>query len=540
MNFIPRIGIYEKSTDKEPIQRNFCDMTKDSDWSEIKTSLIINELYNDSHNNKILIQEQLTICQNYCLCFGFDFLKEKEHFKKNLKDNWKKNNWNYPVGQLQVWIDNNTEDMWSDIFFICNFEKYLFVKQRNKNDRNNLINILNENAFIMGSIFRCNERFLPLKNDVQITSDILGITNRRHLPMLKIKIPKVDNDKIMPWIHTGYNDCIPLYWGKYGEHLKNYKNSKNDDTYYSSILCGISMSTNISYWMYIAALTNKISDNLDCLKRSVYLLIIKTIMLLAGDGGHNIREIIVGLTIVNMYLKMFIEDINEEFNNFIKDERKYNITTIPELLDELINGKLDLNKLLYNHKYKLINIYLFKSTEKHYKDFFYVLKKLFPVKKFVDVFWECTKELNLSGVTEKDLSKNNDFHGLRANTNENTLKNLRYFIYEKMHFNLQNDESMNDIIQLYISLENNRHKQDVDEFFKKGPNNLFKMIVNEYNPAIIPKVDKKLDEYINTYNCELPKKIQNSNEIPFAFKNKGYRKSARKSRRKSPVNKGKK
>jgi hypothetical protein len=108
------------------------------------------------------------------------------------------------------------------------------------------------------------------------------------------------------WIHPGYVQCRVPYRGKYGTYMKEYA---KDDSYYASLQCGISGSTQYILFMYLMSIsytgtTTPMEDTRD--------LITSAVMVLTGDGGHNIREVIFGLTSSVIIIHSFIHDLQEE------------------------------------------------------------------------------------------------------------------------------------------------------------------------------------------------------------------------------------
>ena len=120
-------------------------------------------------------------------------------------------------------------------------------------------------------------------------TDQVGITNIYNDELTRW----IDDDPSESWQHPGRTQCFLPDRGAYGAFLKN---NRDQNTMYSSVQCGISGSINFGIFMYLNALAigrvKTLSDPLTDAKA----LITAVTTVLVGDGGHNVRETITGLT----------------------------------------------------------------------------------------------------------------------------------------------------------------------------------------------------------------------------------------------------
>ena len=103
---------------------------------------------------------------------------------------------------------------------------------------------------------------------------------------------------------------------------------KNLSCTYGSLKCGISGSTNFFIMLYLISnniyLENEIykkekklnKDDIKNIEKNNINLIFLCILTLAGDGGHNCREVIFGITIFVIIINTMINDVKKEIFDY--------------------------------------------------------------------------------------------------------------------------------------------------------------------------------------------------------------------------------
>jgi hypothetical protein len=140
------------------------------------------------------------------------------------------------------------------------------------------------------------------RNNVDKKSKQVGITTvkfeklNRKLPCNKRRLDEecVQSD-IIPWTHPGKGQCHVPYTGGYGRFLK-----ANANTMYGSNLCGISGSTQFITFAYLMSLMKYSVEELENRSNEEYeksfnYLCQSACLILVGDGGHNITEVLYGI-----------------------------------------------------------------------------------------------------------------------------------------------------------------------------------------------------------------------------------------------------
>ena len=308
--------------------------TKNYQWAEIKTSLLVQELYNNTEIHKTLV----TFLQNIIIRifrrlnidYNTELLKYMQEIKKNI------NNEFYPVGQLNAFIDDK-EGFWNDFYGISNFIRYVFVELQNSKydgyhqnqsiQTKNYIKLVADLMTIFTSFtYECSSSFNGERGfyEDQVTDNHVGITNVR-LKELEKNIHNKSDYKTKPWIHPGNQRCKVPYYGKYGTYIKEY--IENND-FYGSTQCGISGSGQITFYMYLFSICKEETVVDEIYKNDIRNIITSVVLLLIGDGGHNVREIIFGLTstVTILYniirvLEIELQKHNENKKNIIENSR---------------------------------------------------------------------------------------------------------------------------------------------------------------------------------------------------------------------------
>ena len=224
----------------------------------------------------------------------------------------------YPVAQSKAWA-GDAKGIYNNFYAMINFIKFMWMKVKlNKYDIGNqclkkpilqrfLIELFQQKFFSFIQIIR-GDRYdspKPYLNDE--VNDRIGISSI-NIPSLKRRIRGKPNYKVEPWLHPG-RKCNVKYRGKYGEKMIKYTEENN---FFGSVQCGISASTQYILFMYLLSTTANVRKTTDEIRRDLRNLITTECLYLAGDGGHNIREILYGLTSTFIILHVLATEVNNE------------------------------------------------------------------------------------------------------------------------------------------------------------------------------------------------------------------------------------
>lgn len=292
------------------------------EYSELKSSLFINEVVDK--NKDLLSKFTNTISKNYCSTIGLDFDAELTNYSKSLPKTLQiqgSKEVPYPVADMRKFY-NKPELIKSDFYASYNFMKFIWVSAFDKtlvnnirkiNPKNNqlesaitleyIINLVQQPIKDFGETAKRNTR-QNMSYDMSNLNNSLGISNIFHPDL-------VQNHS---WIHPGRSSCRVPYGTTYGNKLYDAYISKGKDlNFHSSVQCGISGSVNFGIFMYMSSIANGSgSKDLELIKRDVLLLIFSVTAILVADGGHNIRETIIGVTLTSIALKSFKDKVENE------------------------------------------------------------------------------------------------------------------------------------------------------------------------------------------------------------------------------------
>jgi hypothetical protein len=498
------------------------------EWAELKSSLLMKEL---TKNDKI--HEELVIfCQNIIIMIfnslNIDLNDQLDDYMDKLKtSNQKDDIYNYPIGQSHVWQDNKN-GLWNDFYALYNFLKWVWINLNdgiyyNVNSCKQLpifyrfiIDMFQQQMFIFIDMIR-GDRFDFKYGE---TTDHIGISTL-NIPYLKHTIRGYPSYKVEPWEHPGETQCRVPYRGKYGEHIKNYK---KNNSFYASLQCGISGSTQYTLFLYLMSIAESGTKDVD---RDIRNVIISACLILTGDGGHNIREVLFGLICSVTILYNFITDLKGEiqkiFNN--KLDIKQNISKIGDV-SEMVNGGELCKKIVYYITENIQDIYLCRRqlnfSKKIKNIFLFLLNSCSSWEPFISTFYNYTKNINIVGVSKDDLDKYNP--NLIRNADrvflftKNKLYDNFFDVDKNMKLTYGKDTHIN--IQIFFALDNKRYLINNDDSFKNAANDFIEKIVKNYplkeGYYVIKKVNNKLKKQLK--KCK--ERIENPNIVPFAFSKK--------------------
>jgi hypothetical protein len=521
--------------------------TENYQWSEIKSSLLVQEVYHNNNTHKILVTFLQGIVTRICKILDISYKKEMYIYLEELKLD-KEDTRQYPVGQPRAFLGVDPLEaggLWNDFYGLWNFIKWLWINISSRRySRNNrtlkpiilyyLIYIFQQQTLQYSNI----AKGFPRDN---ITTDLvkdnhIGISNIE-LPETVLHLRGKPGFTPEPWVHPGNKQCKVPYQGKYGVFMKEYK-KQND--FYASLQCGVSGSTQFVLFMYLLSISDPKYKSDTTVDKDIRNMITAAVLILTGDGGHNIREVIFGFVITVILLYYFIEKIMKDL---CSSHSNIDEETVEEKIKEEPNKLLSIIKKLvkkgyYDYTGTADDIFVFiekqeqnvlrdkkRGTEQGQEIFYRIIDSFTNWIPFINLFYEETKDINIMGFESQDLDEDLLFDINRSFNNSKS--NL--FSYYKIFLNEETSDYSGYIlsVQLFFVLENSRFNRDINKSFKEVANEKIKHYIKKF-PAgqiILETVDKQLQNiltrYKNTQNILTRYKNTHSPQsIPFAFKSK--------------------
>ena len=535
-SFIERMKQQKKETNDN--QYKNCGTGKEWEWSEYKTSMLTAELNFNSVINfdlKIFMQKMII---NLLSIIDIDLHTEIKNYIQVLPTMLKNL---YKVPQSHVWSklipDEIPNEMWNDVYNLINFLKFLWIKfydnqiafdlKKPVTIYKTLIHFFQQQIFTVQSVIK-GARFNDM-SDKGYKSIYDGISiiesddlkhRIKHNPHLEQYIEK--------WKHPGTQQCFVPHFGGYGNMIKVLRESpKPEYNFYGSLQCGPSGSVNYFFFMYLLS-TITITDQHP--HASMKRLILIFIMQLAADGGHNIREIIFGLTSTVIILRTIIEDVKQEIITILKT---HNLTlsnkfssNIKKLKQFIYVKKTFLNieiSDIFKNSNVLINLLIFirKDISRDINDkqivklYFNILQVLMTWENPVNIFYDYTKDINIVGIDYnylKDIIHNEKEKKDKYELCKQKLYNVMFGIEKWEHDKglLKNISQSNDV-QCFFALENDRYKHDLHKSFIQSADYIVTDIIKTlYCQGINDNINNRVN--IKRNACNLKK----SDTIPYA------------------------
>ena len=326
-----------------------------------------------------------------------------------------------------------------------------------------------------------------------------------------------------PWFHPGRGQCFVPYRGKYGDFLRQ---QHDNNTMYSSVQCGISGSTNFGLGMYLSALaTGTRTSLLDTTENDARALITGVTAVLVGDGGHNVRETITGLTLTSIALKTMLDDLKAELAT-LNNGNAVNLITDTDRIPAVPPGpcsqflrttaiSLVQDSLPDNCKSEVNEEFLFKN----------VVRAFGYWEEFINTIYGMLRHINPIAIWADDLNAYNPGIIQNRDVSFTNAKNKMYDIFSDNIDSMSNDALLTT--QVFTALDSNRYTLDPQTSFVHGPATTFTTIVTALpgGDAVIEETDVQMTETIDFCNSKYGTKpnggnvinIQN-NQIPLAFK----------------------
>jgi len=516
-------------------------------WSEIKSSLLIQELISNDFVHKELTDFMGNIEKRLSILLDFNERYQMYDYIDELKSAYQHDfTRSYPVAQSITWINDNNIDITSqgihtNLYAMINYIKWVWYQIHDPNSDRFWQQCTNENGVFSNFLINTfqqnfNDILSALKGDrIDFyeenpdsydygVSDQIGIGS---FYVSRLKRTVRDNPTDMepePWLHPG-KTCVVPFRGKYGSLMREYK---GDNNFYGSVQCGISGSSHYIFFMYLISISEEKSKNIP---NDVRNLITTIILQLVGDGGHNIREVLFGITSTCTLLQSLIVEINNELQvlfgggsfrdnvNQATDDKNLKIDWKGQVLHSLVDFiKIELN-------YECFNNTPYNSPDKQWLFYKKTLRTLLNWEPFIQEMYNFTKDINICGVNLNDIvstyniKDETEFFEFKAQNKLNILTSLFQNNRSDEYFN--NTENLNNI-QVFHAMDNDRYNLDINISFKNIVNTKIIEIINMFGKTdIINNVNYQLDEELK--KCEnvsrdlerpVPELAKN---IPFAF-----------------------
>jgi hypothetical protein len=482
----------------------------------------------------------------------------------------------YPVTQVKAYTSSDLNIIKENFYMMYNFLTYIWKSMifdlpehiQDCTDEHLttyfIVQLMQQGIMMDIIIARGPRKNENLNND---KSNQIGISNLINSE-LKRKLRDFPDYQIIPWLHPGRAQCRIPYYGKYGKYMKEY--AENNE-YEASLQCGISVSVQFILYMYLISIAFSGTNNP---KIDVRLTLISAIMVLVGDGGHNIREIITGFTLSIIMLRTFMRDLKKELREVTGKTKgefiNFNSTEIPDTelcskINIFIKFRLKVKSENYDQELRMdyfIHKILIKQEDQNKvlgikeKSLFIFNQLLISFgnwETYVNEFYDFTKNINPLGVYADDLNKY-DTSILKSKTE--SLDNAKQVMYNAIFIqNVSPNIENSNMTQIFFALEGNRYELDPNSSFKYYPNNLVnKALIELSNENLVrhiphsPSYFSKIP-YFKDVLADVNKLVQaqldkcnediSSINIPLAFKSTYSRRSPKRKspKRKSPKRK---
>ena len=541
------------NTEKEGYRQGCPTPSKNYIWAEIKSSLLVKELVHDDKVQKKLVSFTQGIVErifnNIAMNSNTTAIAMKDttintymqHMRVSAQNSKERS---YPVAQSKAWV-NDKAGLQNNFYGLWNFLKWSWGKMAinawNITDEMNvntgIIKMFQQQILYFQDLVRGSR--VDLKGGNRAKNDQIGITNY-YIPRLKRKVRGKPDYKVEAWFHPGEVQCRIPYRGTYGRNIKQYRERNN---YYGSLQCGISGSTQYILFLYLLSIqktgTSTATDD-------VRDVITSSVLILTGDGGHNIREVIFGLTtsvilMYNLLLNLFysLNDPGNPLNGVV-----FNRKTFGDRVRNFVK-KIKVSYEIFNEWYtnnpigKLMvdffgggNI----SLDTRQILFLNILVAMVNWYQFLYEFYNFTKDINIMGGNRQDFLntlRGSRFSRLNYAELDSILGNSALeYLFKANSIDFKGD---NATTQLFFQMENNRYDLSPDLNFGQIADIKMMSVLGLYpsGKKILNTIEKYMEFEMKSCNHSL---TGDSIRVPFAFsqnKKKSSRKTTRKASRKT-------
>ncbi len=496
---------------------NKCPFANDShEWSELKSSLLINAMIEDKkefarlsnfvHDMTTSLIQQFAKKRKYDYLFK-KFVKEETALKKfneqkkvdiNLSDIEELDPDFYPVSQ-QHSLNLENAQVREDLFIRVNFFRYLtenyLAEKMTERAFDNVIESM-KNGFdityqIRQTLMKVFEVFngvrIEMKMEESLKNNQVGITTLKN-DILQRRF-KDQSVKVENWIHPGKAKCFVPYRGGLGRFLK-----ENQNTVKGSRLCGISASTQYFTFGYLLSLLKYTDQHLAAksYEEDITDLIKVCCIVLVGDGGHNIREVIYGMMTSLLFVKYLVDICLYSSTREQDIEKTFQLNFYMTSTDE------DGNKVFtdYRTAFEDESIPTTKELVKIFINSFTKICKKW--KPFLKAFQTFTQTINFTHISRRDPALETKL--------AQSFSDLEQWTKETIMNSYNHDEGRRingTDLQLLFALDQNRYIYS---------ENSFQSFVNKVFEPYLSVIESQLDNSLKT--CKENKLVE---YIPFAF-----------------------
>ncbi len=457
-------------------------VTQNVQLAELKSSLLVNNILNNEETNEFLNNWVYLILTNILgNTYDQNLLLYSELIPTSTQNDVIDV---YPVAQIKKFSED-PEAIQSDFLANYDFLRYIWIKlgftnnprefiQENNCHRNfveaaSIISMVQNSIISIIGAARGNriDNYDPTGRQA---TDQVGITDIYTSALTRW----VDNYPNEPWFHPGRGQCFLPDRGRYGDFIKQ---QRDQNTMYSSVQCGISGSTNFGLGMHLAALaTGRKTSLLDTPENDARALITAVTTVLVGDGGHNVRETITGVTLLSIALKTMLDDLKAELAA-LNNGNEVNLIDDADRITRIPPGPC--SQLLINRAYTFRqNSLPQKCLEKISARFLFsgVVRAFGYWEKFINSIYGMLGNINPIAIWANDLNAYNP--GVLQNKDDSfaNAKNMMYNIFSGNYASVSNEALLTT--QVFTALDNNRYTLDSTASFIDAPTTTFATIVD--------------------------------------------------------------
>ena len=493
-----------KTRVKPPYTSSSCpDIGRKYQWAELKSSLLMKYLVHDTLVQKELVIWLQNLVKNLFSFLQIDYGAQFTLYMRSIATSRQKDKIeSYPVGQVKAWAGPrrfggvaglaspaDLEGGSNNFYVLFNFIKWTWYKLKNKDFYNVhlcqkrpvyaflFIDLFQQNILVFHDMIRGHR--VNLKGGAGgPPNDQIGITNLKS-PYLKRKVRGKPTYPTQAWDHPGQVQCRVPYRGKYGTYIKEYR---EQDSFYASLQCGISGSIQYMLFMYLLSILpmGSVPANPGV---SVRNMITSACLILTGDGGHNVREVIFGFTCSIIIMHTFLALLKEEVIGFSKTGNEG-----PALRS--IRGFIGKS---------LLTIPCAKATDGNVNNEVFhkmVNSILTQWKPFIDTAYVLTRGLNIVGVYTSDLNK---FDPAILKNPARSYQIARKWVFDQIFhvgdkFTLIHQLPSYNMVQVFFALEGDRYLLNPKSSFKRAANDIMVNVVKGFPGAAASNILGKVNE----------------------------------------------
>jgi len=492
------------------------DLGRKYEWAELKSSFVVKELVHD-----VDVQEELVgfwqqnIRQLYTF-LGVDLDSEFDEYLSEIPTSRQKDKVeSYPVGQIKAWVSPavgflpasiDKAGAWNNFFVLFNFIKWTWYKLKYREFYNKdscpkrpvyawlLIDLFQQKVLIFHDMIR-GDRLNLNHGEGGPANNQIGITNLYNSRLKRMVRNKVLYDS-QAWDHPGQVQCRVPYRGKYGTYMKQYL---QEDSFYASLQCGISGSVQYAIFMYLLSTLPVIPER--NIGADIRNLVISAVLILTGDGGHNIREVVFGFTCTVIIMYHLLNLIKIEVGEFKKHKTLGPFLTA---ISKYIQAQLPSFACIRDIDGEKVYLEVFNTLIDS------ILDKWKPI---IDRAYQITAGINIVGVYTSDL---NNFDPSILKDPAKSLQKAKEWMVSQIFALMKNPSSYNlhtetnyELVQIFFALENNRYLLNPKSSFKRAANDFMTRLVNSFPQSARSNIFGKVNtEMLATLMmCEKDKQI---------------------------------